>query len=227
MDLLFEHTIRRQQAENERLRTQVQTLAHDVSQMTGMMERLALTAPPPSMVFAGDTAIVGNKNVVLQDRRVVNVNVFGNENTDHITSAKIREVLEECLQLDGIPQAAKQAVMKAAMLIYSDPEHPENFTCYVPNKREGSALVHGVGGWEVRPLKVVTVPMAKRAIDILFDKQPYEDAETFEPLMKELRDNEAKYSSGAEMRAILVGNKDNLNAVFARARAEASLSFSN
>jgi hypothetical protein len=209
MDLLYEHTIRRQQAENEALRAQVAALAQNMEQMTGMMQQLVIaqTTAAPAGITAGETAIVGDQNVVLQDRRTFNINVFGNEAVGHVTPEKIRGVLEESMQLPELPQAAMQAVLKAALLVYSDPDYPENLTCYLPNKREGSALVHAQDGWEVRPLRIVAPPMAAKSVDLLFDKQPFEDAETFEPLMAELRDNEERYAAGGEMRTILVRNK--------------------
>jgi hypothetical protein len=208
MEQLYEHTIRRQQA-------QIEAMLAQMTQMTGMMQRLVLaqTAAAPAGANAGETAIVGDQNVIHQDRRIVNnvnIAVFGEETIGHVTPEKIRGVLEESMQQAGrheLPQAAMKAVLKAAMLIYSDPDHPENLTCYLPNKREGSALVHGQGGWEVRPLRIVAPPMAQKGVDILFDMQPFEDAETFEPLMAELRDNEERYAAGGEMRTILVRNK--------------------
>jgi hypothetical protein len=211
MDLLYEHTIRRQRAETVALRAQVAALAQNVEQMSGMMRRvLAQTGA----ARAGETAIVGDHATVLQDRRIT-INVFGKEAVGHVTSEKIRGVLEESMQLrssgQDLPQAAALAVMKAALLVYSDPDHPENLTCYLPNKREGNALVHmsrdGRGGWEVCPLRIVAPPMAQKSVDLLFDKQPFEDAEMFEPLLAELRDNEARYAAGNEMRTILVRNK--------------------
>ena len=215
MDLLYEHTIRRQPAENEALRAQVAALAQNMEEMTGVMQRLVIAqttaAAAPAAISAGETAIVGDQNVVLQDRRTfinsIAINVFGNEAVGHVTPEKIRDVLEESMQLPELPQAAMQAVLKAALLVYSDPDYPENLTCYLPNKREGSALVHAQDGWEVRPLRIVAPPMAAKSVDLLFDKQPFEDAETFEPLMAELRDNEERYAAGGEMRAILVRNK--------------------
>ena len=30
----------------------------------------------------------------------------------------------------------------AATMVYSDPAHPENLMCYLPNKKQDSALVH-------------------------------------------------------------------------------------
>mgnify|MGYP006130921465 CR=1 FL=1 len=212
MEQLYEHTIRRQSAQIETMQTQM-------TQMAGMMQKLLLAPPagvPQAAIAAGETLIVGDKNVVFQDRRTVNINsininVFGNEETGHVTAERIRGVLEESIEMVGRhepPRAAMQAVLKAALLVYSDPDYPENLTCYLPNKREGSALVHGRGGWEIRPLQIIAPPMAQRSVAILFDKQPFEDAAKFEPLMAELRDNEERYATGSEMRTILVRNKD-------------------
>jgi hypothetical protein len=211
MDLLYEHTIRRQEAENAELRAQLAALTQNVEALTHAMKQ---TAPVPVTATPG---IVNHGSIenalVVQDQRVavsnhVTINLFGRESVDHVTPEKIRGVLEESMQLPELPQAAMQAVLKAALLVYSDPDYPENLTCYLPNKRDGSALVHAQDGWEVRPLRIVAPPMAAKSVDLLFDKQPFEDAETFEPLMAELRDNEKRYAAGGEMRTILVRNKD-------------------
>ena len=42
----------------------------------------------------------------------------------------------------------------------------------------------------------------------LFDRQPFENADEYGPLMKELADNEERYAAGQELRPILVRNKD-------------------
>lgn len=212
MDLLFEHTIRRQQAENAELRAQLASLTHNVEALTNAVRggaELKNSCAPGIVVNNGSSV---NNALVVQDQRNITINVFGHENVDHVTPAKIREVLMESLRLPALPEAATQAVVKAALLVYSDPDHPENLTCYLPNKREGSALVHtsrdGAMVWEVCPLQIVAPPMAQKSVDLLFDKQPFEDAGMFEPLLAELRDNEQRYVSGGEMRTILVRNKD-------------------
>ena len=50
--------------------------------------------------------------------------------------------------------------------------------------------------------------MKEKTIDELFAKQPYEDADTYAPLMKELQNNEERYAAGLDLRPILVRNKD-------------------
>lgn len=222
MEQLYEHTIRKQQQ-------QIEEMGRQMAEMTGMMEKLLDGATPgtaanaaaggsaaagDASAAAGETAVSGDGAVVMQDRRVsVTINLFGQESVDHVTKDKIHDVLVESMRVPNLPEAASQAVMKAALLIYSDPEHPENLTCYLPNKREKSALVHasredGTAGWEVRPLQIVAPPMAQRSIGELFDKQPFDDAEACGPLLAELRNNEARYATGSEMRPVLIRNKD-------------------
>ena len=45
-------------------------------------------------------------------------------------------------------------------------------------------------------------------MDTLFDRQPFEDADDYGPLIKELAANEKNYVAGHELRPILVRNKD-------------------
>ncbi len=193
MEVLYRHTARRQQEENAALRAQVAALAQDVEALSAAVRKGGLAT------VVGDHAVVAGNITV--------INVFGSEGTAHVTPGRVREVLDESLRLPALPAAAAQAVIQAALLIYSDPEHPENLTCYLPNQREGNALVHKAGGWEICPLRIVAPPMARRGVDLLFDNQPFENADEYGPLLKELRENEARYTSGAEMRTILVKNK--------------------
>ena len=50
--------------------------------------------------------------------------------------------------------------------------------------------------------------MALKTVDTLFDNQPFENADEYGPLMKELVENEKRYTAGTELRPILVRNKD-------------------
>jgi len=133
----------------------------------------------------------------------VRINVFGGEQMSHLGADRARAVLE------------------AAMLIYSDPDHPENITCYIPNQKQDQALVHisrggGAPQWEVQPCPLVLSPMATTAMDLLFSKQPFEDHDRYGRLMQELRAAEPYLANGEKLRPILIRNKSLLYAVSAK-----------
>ena len=204
MDLLYEHTVQRQAR-------QIETLERQNAEILGLMRQLIDRGP-------GSVVVTGN-NIV--DARKVVINVFGQEGLGHVTQKQIRTILEESLPLaaGGVGVAAQAALLKTALLVYSDPDHPENLTCYFPNKKGNEALVHmtrpdGTVGWEVQPVPLVLPPMAQKSIDALFERQPYDDARAFEPLVRELRDNEQRYATGSELRPILVRNKGLLSRAF-------------
>ena len=54
--------------------------------------------------------------------------------------------------------------------------------------------------------------MATRSCDLLFDKQPFEDAAQYGDLMKALRDNEEALPQGTALSAVLIRNKALLEA---------------
>lgn len=212
MELLYEHTLRKQQ----NLEDQVAQLTTLVQEQSAMMRQLVAReepgVPSNSGAQAGEAAIRGDNNQ-MDNSKTININIFGKEGLDHITSADVKAILDESLRTPALPAAANAAVLKMAMLAYSDPEHPENLTCYLPNKKTDDALVHKEEGWEVQPATLVLPPMAQTSVDALFDRQPFEDAETYGGLMAELKDNERRYVTGKELRPILVRNKDLLQRV--------------
>ena len=197
MEVLYEHTIRRQQAQIEKL--------------TGLVEQLVARE---SGAQAGEVAIAaGDQAQIAVDNRKVVINIFGKEGLDHVTADRIRAILDESMQVPALPAAAGAAVLKTALLVYSDPDRPENLTCYLPNKKTNDALVHlsrpdGTTGWEVQPTTLVLPPMAQKSVDSLFDHQPFENADQYAPLMKELQANEQRYTAGGDLRPVLVRNKD-------------------
>jgi hypothetical protein len=215
MDQLYDHTIRRQGAEILEMRQQM-------VEMTALMDRVVSAAD--AQIAASrkegaaakpvcEVAIQQHGGVTTVDNKKVQVtiNVFGNESLDHVTSGRIRKILEESLNTPTVSLAVQRAVLQTAMLVYSDPEHPENLTCYLPNKKTDDALVHttrdGKTMWEVQPVPLILPPMAQKSIDALFDRQPFEDASTFEPLMVELRASEEEYATGGLLKPILIRNK--------------------
>lgn len=205
MEVLYEHTIRRQQAQIEAQQVQIAT-------MMEMMRDMARTGTQT----ANGVAVQGDHAAIDNSKKEIHIHIHGQEALDHITPARIRAILDETLggpaARTDVERAAQTAVLKTAMLVYSDPDHPENLTAYLPNKKTNDVLVRtsreGSSGWEVQPASLVLPPMAQKSVDTLFDHQPYEDAECYGPLMKELAANEARYVAGHELRPILVRNKD-------------------
>ncbi|MDE2097459.1 MAG: hypothetical protein KGL39_09460 [Patescibacteria group bacterium] len=111
------------------------------------------------------------------------MNVFGEEDTDHITAADIARVVRAAcggaprgeLSADRLRAAGTMAVVLAAERIFGDADHPENITCFLPNKSDKLVMQHTAGGWQFSDLQRVTVPMAVAAIALLVAKQPMHD----------------------------------------------------
>jgi len=212
MEILYEHTLRKQQVERAQDKAEIAELKAQNAEIMRMMQRMeGMLMAQGGGQQAGEVAVQGDANQV-DNRKQVIVNVFGKEGLDHVTMARIKAILDESLARPALPEAAQAAVMRTAMLVYSDPDHPENLTAYLPNKKTNDVLVHasrnGTTGWEVQPASLVLPPMAQKSVDTLFDRQPYENAEDYGPLMKELAENEKSYVTGHELRPILVRNKD-------------------
>jgi len=197
MELLYEHTIRKQQIQIAQLTTLVDRLL--TSQQSGKQN------PGATNDVQGDHNSVGNQ---INQTNTFNISVFGSESLEHVNSAVMKRILDESRKLPELALAAETALLKTAMLIYSDPEHPENLTCYLPNKKGDETLVHTDAGWEVRPTRLVLPPMAQTSKDEIFQKQPYVNVDDYGPLLIELRDNEKRYTGGQALRPILVRNKD-------------------
>ena len=209
MEVLYDYTIRRQQVQIEALATQNAEMAARQDEMLSIMREMHGIALAGPQANAGEVAIQNHDHgQVAVDNRKFNINVFGKEGLDHATVARIKEILDESIRAPALPAAAFAAVLKTAMLVYSDPDHPENLTCYLPNKKTNDVLVHAEEGWEVQPASLVLPPMAQKSMDTIFGQQPYENADEYGPLMKELAVNEAGYTAGTELRPILVRNKD-------------------
>ena len=213
MERLYDHTIQKQmvemRAENAEMKAMIETQSKMVQQLLdrqGAPSSSSLTLQAGELAFQGDHAQVDNSKKIV-------INVFGQETLDHVTAGRIKTILDECLQRPALPTAVGEAVLKTAMLVYSDPNRPENLTAYLPNKKTKDALVHTKAGWEVQPTQLVLPPMALKSIDAIFGKQPHEDE--YAPLLKELQENEARFAAGEDLHPILVRNKDLLARVLA------------
>lgn len=149
--------------ELSRLRAVIEVLTRQVDAMS--------RAPQPETIRCENLA-VSNYTV---DRRHITVNVFGQENLDHITTEAIAQILSESHSAGaGENERSLQAVVRTAMLIYSDRDHPENITCYLPSKRNTSAMVRSAAGWESQPAALVLSPVMQNSLDVLFRRQPHE-----------------------------------------------------
>ena len=243
MEKLYEHTLKRQlESQRKTMEEQHRHIMEQnarMAELTAMMMHLQMqqqalmpVAGPAAQKSAPGPAawpsqppssqpqiVIGHQqqqaqtinNGVMQQ---ITINVFGQEDTKHIGRQTIKDLLDNVLSGTQDPaQGAIAALLKTAMLIYSDADHPENLTCYLPNNKKDDVLVHGAAGWEVQPYTVVLPPMATRSVDTLFDNQPFVDADKYGDLMKALAENEQAYKEGKEMRTILVRNKDLLKQV--------------
>lgn len=169
----------------------------------------AVADAAPSQLAATDRGVI--QQVAVNNGTVV-LNIFGQENTDHITRDDIRSLLTEVMTAANRDIAA---VVRMAMMIYSDPTKPENITCYMPNRREASAMVYGTEGWEMRPVSMVMPPMINRSLDVLFAKQPLAGKiEPFVPILRDLMAGEESgelasrlLGAGSELRVLLSRNK--------------------
>jgi hypothetical protein len=174
--------------------------------------------------LTGGVAIQGDNNTINQIHNNIQINVFGQERVDHIGARQIYELL---LNARNATEPAVQALLETALVIFSDPEHPENLTCYLPNKKTQDALIHGKTGWQIQPVELVLDPMMKRSFDVIFQKQPFGGeeglpenpdikgcGEVLKQLMRLEEDaHQSKRASGPNgpLRSVLVRNKDELS----------------
>ena len=116
-----------------------------------------------------------------------------------------------------------QLVTHAAMLIYSDPQHAHNITCYLPRQHDKAAMTRDDDEWVLSPVNIVFPPMVRRAISLLFDQQPIAGVDftssgpggsarstAYGTLLTYLSKHEADLSldAGRTMRPILTRNAD-------------------
>ena len=236
MEKLYEYTLRRQM---ETMKAEIENLKAQVAQSSAAAASTALTkieAIPPATVV--QTAHITN-NIDRSVGKTINtanitINVFERENLDRVTRQQVWDLLRGLGPVgDNVKAIAEKAIIQAAMLVFSDPERPENITCYLPNKKGDDALVHGEKGWEVQPVSLVISPMAAQSIELLFKHQPgmgdkfearpKEDVDwvmtTCGDIMRYIAKNEGDLTNEpprGEFRGILIRNKDLLQQVLAK-----------
>lgn len=177
MERLYEHLLRKQEEKyNSAVALQAEPNAGSGKNEVGA----------DGLTPSGSFAVTVNGQIMNHCTQTVNnitlapsmhINVFGKEDLSKITKQQIFDILRDAGKLNAdntnIRPICERAILKAAMLVYSDPANPENITCYLPKKRgEKNALIHGESGWEVHPVALVLTPMAARGMDAIFEKQP-------------------------------------------------------
>jgi hypothetical protein len=264
MEKLYEHVLRKQQAENAELRSRQEALEAQVQALTAattegeleydpsrwasravVQRRLAagaqLAAPSAKPVQTGVmanvatggtlNAIVNNDNSTGKTINNVTINMFGKENIGRVGKPQVFDILRGLGPVgENIKAVAEKAIIQAAMMVFSDPTHPEDITCFIPNKKGDDALVHGESGWEVQPVGMVISPMVAQGIETLFKHQPFPDAETpindVKWIMEEcgnilryIQKHEGDMINEppkGEMRGILIRNRELLQQVLAK-----------
>jgi hypothetical protein len=243
MDKLYNHVLRKQQREIEALTARLNAagiggdaadqMASSCAAVTkqDIVDNRALYLTQNN---SKNIAVAQAGGIAINDNRQQNItiNIFGREKFDHIHSPQIMHLLEAVgvagsTAVEDLKKAAALAVVRAAMLIFSDPIHPENLTCYLPNKRGTDALVHGEGGWEVQPVSLVLSPMTTQAVELLFAKQPYPGKDGVAGtakidecgrILRYIADHEKELRNDpprTEMRGVLIRNKELLQQVLA------------
>jgi hypothetical protein len=255
MDKLYDHVLKRQEEKMQKmmeemaaLKTEVATLKAADGIISGASAIVVADRKEPKSTAVADRADVKNtpviniKNALIDQStgksiRVTNkqtnvtLNIFGGESTAHITSVDVLSLLRALGPLgEDLCKPSERLILSMAMLIYSDERHPENITCYLPNKKGKDALIHGETGWEVMPVSLTLSPMASKSVDELFKKQPWPglngvpaDLNLDEPtrILRYIADHEPDLVGGAaspssELRAIPIRNREILEKVLAK-----------
>lgn len=149
----------------------------------------------------------------------VTINVFGQENWDHIKNTQIKSLLDRVMPKD-VHDARDEDVSNlfthTAMLIYSDTTHPENLTAYIPRSPSAQDQVMVYRGashmWDVIPLSQAVSPMTRNTLDLLQVRQPFEsghrDIADYSSFVQKVFQRESDWLKGKELRAVLVKNGD-------------------
>jgi hypothetical protein len=96
---------------------------------------------------------------------------WGEEDTSYLTTSEVGSILDH-LHTFGNP-IGDRVIQSIARAIWANPHHPENMTCKLKNKRDGTVLVHTETGWDPRAGQEIYAAMATKACTELNDKQDY------------------------------------------------------
>lgn len=200
-------------------------------------EASSAPAPKPSVtaiLMNQGTQMVGSNRIQNTDNSVhlhlhqyqpqppVAINLWGQEDLSWLDQTKVRELFEKAIEMFGTdaPEAAVWVYHEAIRQTISNPVRPENLTAYIPNKKDGSPVVHRETGWGVEPsTQQLYMPLSLRIFNQLFANQPFVDCDRYEKIVFHLRDHEKEYHSKhalATVPPLLHNNKTLLPRVFGR-----------
>lgn len=182
MEILYKHMLNKQQAEIDELKAQVQLLTSVCQKTGGSVAANQLTSTVP-------------------------IAAFGQEEFEHVTRDHILAVFDKCILLPSPAHAARAALIEIATLLFGDPDHPQNLTCFLPNQKGTTAVVHTADGWETRSLSLVLTDIAMKTMKELFLKQPCINYRKYTAMVKELKKNNAHYETGTTLLPVLIRNK--------------------
>ncbi len=221
MELLYKH-VKHEQKRNDRLENEMRVIKTQMGQLVNLLVTREEQNNAAEVSQAGNKtiAVQGDHNTTTQNHLEQNnttINIFGQESVAHINYMTIYRLLNKIEPRYEVQDAAKTLLLEVMAQIYGNPDHPENFTSYLPNKRTDDTLVHGAKGWEIRSVQRTCQPMIEKGLDVLFefsnqplpDKPGCEDMEPrdkFERIYKILGESETKYPSELknDTRAVLL-----------------------
>ncbi|MCH1581128.1 MAG: hypothetical protein L7S55_10535, partial [Luminiphilus sp.] len=103
LELLYEHTLQKQLAEQK---NEIALLKDQNAEILALLRQQRSEGTTASS--SGEGAAVtqnGNNNVALVDNKKITINVFGKEEVGHISAERIKALLDESLQAPAIPTA--------------------------------------------------------------------------------------------------------------------------
>jgi len=93
-----------------------------------LSERKTDSTPHQAIQANGDNATVNQiQHQEVKQENHIHVNVFGQEQVDHITPPQIYALL---MKAKEAADPGLKAVLDTALAVFSDPAKPENLTCY-------------------------------------------------------------------------------------------------
>lgn len=89
----------------------------------------------------------------------IKINNYGKENLEYLTQDFVRSLF--ALPYSSVPNLLKH--------IHFHPDHPENHTVQIPNKKQNLILVHKNGGWVYRQKQEIIEDMVDKGYNLMDD----------------------------------------------------------